>query len=372
MGVLSQYARSRPDSLRKVPEGGFKDPAMLGPFLGDPALGRWQWHEPRRIDDDEARAWLPVLGQYPPADDEKVFAFVLTMFRLRPRKTWVPASNALARLASRLPGGPGAAFLEKEWREVYPNGLRADSSGRLVLGGTTTMPKGTRPADAEQPEVEQAGGNREGAAHRVRHVLHAACAWLAENQPDRLPRGAVDRLSTLSLPADDSDASAVLLAYRALLGGAATRAEVVRRLPARMGDVQPDEQAEAVLREALVPDLAGDTAAEPALAAVLGRLRQPRWKEVEGYRRVDALQSWLDTATWFRDRRDLEVVEAMRRDAGEAREAFALAVDGVLPGEVGDPVEAVPPRLALVWRRNCGEPRASRSGPRASWSCCDC
>ncbi len=289
----------------------------VGPFVGDPELGSWPFHAPLRISDAEAIAWLPVVGRFAPPDDQ-VRAFVEVMFRTRKRDTWVPASHALAALALR--DEKSRERLAQAFADLWPNGL------------PTRWPSGKLTTAAER-------------VHDARHVLHAACAFLAAGGDAAVVKQLdASKLAAMALPsADQSDASAVLLALTALVASERTRPKVMPHLSARAADSAPDEMQEAALRD--IAQALGPCAES---AAIVDVLKQPRWRTVPGIRRLDALMSWLDTAMWLHSRGEPDAVAWMRAQAADGAAALALKLDRRLPDGAEDPVDALLPRLRAV------------------------
>ncbi len=294
----------------------------LAPFLGDPALGAWPFHRPAEISDDDAEAWLPIVGRYA-APDDLIRSFIEVMFRTRRRATWVKASYAFAALAQR--DAVMRARLVALVAQVFPSGLPEKNWSGGVL----------RAAD----------GLGEDKVHEARHVLHLAAAFLASGPKDRALSGcSARRRARLPLPTGDaSDASAVLLALRALASGAETRADVLPYLVARANETQADELQEAALREiSEMPEVPEDVRQE-----FLTLLATPRWKDRSGLRQVDAIQSWLETARLLKRREASEGLLRLIDGAGPAVPLLRYVLDGVWSGD-DTLVAAVLRRLRLV------------------------
>jgi hypothetical protein len=324
------------------PQALSKDPerlALLAPFIGDPELGSWAFHDPLLISDEDAVAWLPIVGRHAPPD-ENVRRFVRVMFRARPRTVWVPASRAFAELARRDDAAREA--LKKEWGACFPEGL--PPAWKDTLRG-------------HLPKTPDAGID----AHRPRHLLHAVASWVAlGGDTALLPGYSVEKFSSMKLPKDDADASALLLAWKALIGGEGTRPKVLPLLRDRLEEVKADEMSDQVLRD-IADGLRSDPSASAALAALESRLRKPLWTKRSGAKQLDTLWSWLETARWFHSRGDSASVREMEANAGESSAAFRLIVEDALPGGAPHPVDALLPRLSVLLDPHVAATTAERS-----------
>lgn len=324
-GYLNRSGVGRPEKLAADLELARR----VGPFVGDPDLGPWPFHDAVRISDEDAVAWLPIVGRFAAADEHSR-DFVEVMFRTRRRATWMPASLAFAAMAMRdeaMRGRLSAAF-----RESFPSGLPPKwPQGRLVSGSA------------------RAGEKVEDPVHEARHALHAACAYLAAGGDPKDAGGlSAEKLSSMPLPAgDQSDASAVLWALCALAGGESTTLPVLEHLPARAKEAAADEMQEDALR-AICDLLASRPEAAEARAVVVQRLTEPRWTKAAGLRRLDALWSWLETAAWLHSHGEEAALSALREGAGEGAPALALRLSGTLPDGHADPVEATLPRIRAL------------------------
>jgi len=334
--VRNAYARKQPLSLERLS----KDEALarrMAPFLGDPDMGTWAFHRPYRIPDREAARWLDLLAPHALVD-EPVRQFVEVMFGCRKRSLWVPASRAIAQMALRDQTLRDA--LAKAWSEVFPAGV----------------PKAwPQPADFVRPQapsrlILQLGKP----AHAMRHVFHSACAWAAANSdPKTLPGFTAEAVARISLPRSASDASVLLLALRELLASPQTRESVIALLPARVREAPADPQCDDALRGFLsIPD----STAEDVRQAARHTLVAPRWLESAGVKeKTDALRSFVATAQWFKSREDEAACAQMLTNAGAARPALLLALEGILPDGHTRPLHAALPRLQLVFDRYARE-----------------
>ncbi len=331
LAVASAYRRQKPDRLRFDPASEVDACRIIGPFLGDPAMGKWSWHDPLTIKDVDAVRWLPLVSAFGPADDPSILKFVFEIFGARRRLLWVPASRALAVLARR--GESARSVLSSEWGRCFPSGL------------PERWPNGALSDDRRAPESP-------GMRHRMRHVLHAAAAFLSVGgEPQLLPGFEVRALAAMSLPSDDADASVVLLALSELLFAPATRGDVLAFFASRISEVRPDEMAEDVLR-LIADNLRPVPEAKEVRDLIEARLKEARWKDRSGEKRVDALLSWLRTARWFQAAGARAAIGEMRAGAGMAGPALDLVTERILPGGAAGVVDAALPRLRLVFDKD--------------------
>ena len=340
--ALSAYERRRPLEVKRLAaDADFAH--AIGPFLGDPAMGAWPFHDPLLVDDDAAVAWLPVLAAHAPIDG-RMRELVTILYRVRRREVWTVASDALARMARR--DAATREVVADLWQRRFPRGLPdAWPHGRML-----TAREARATADAGD----------EGAAHASRHAFHLGCAWLAHGGEAALLGGVTAAaIAALPLPSKDpSDASVVLLGLTALAVGEATREAVVPELPTRAREASASPLVEEALRT-LADALRAVNGAEVAVAAVERRLREPRFATSRGADRIDTLWSFLATARWFQGAGAADAVAEMRELSGLAGQAFALALDGTLPDCARDAVAALLPRLGVVldedvWRTTAG------------------
>lgn len=266
---------------------------LRAPFIGDPQMGAWPFHDALYVDDDAAAQWLSVFSS-PHVIDEPLRAFVRTMFAARRRELWVPAAEVLGGQARR--DERSRAFLEQTWNECFPKGLPA------LWPAGALLPKGTK-ADS----------------HFARHLLSAACAFVV--QGGDLPGFDARRLASLAPPTDSADASAVLLALAVLQRADAYRPDVADWLTRHATAIPMDAQCD----EALRAHLSHAHTAEVA-SALRSRLLDPKWSAAKGMHALDALLSWLETARWFAARGDNEAVDQIRAQAHGATPALALAL----------------------------------------------
>jgi len=301
--------------------------ALVGPFLGDPELQDligpkprlWPWNERNTIDEEDALPWLPLLGQVGCTDDDDILDFFLLMFHARRRSTWLVASAALVSLARR---GSRRALQELQtiWKSAFPAGIKWT---------TKTKAKDSDP-------------------HDRRHVLHAICLWCAGGGEESCFEGfSLTDLFRQAVPTDSSDVSALLLAMKELLSAADTRARALQWLVEHVQEVQTDFQSEEVLRE-VWKTLGNESVVLPARAGLEARLGEPRWRQETSdmSNRFDALVSWLETAMVFKSSGEDELVQAMRKEAGDAAPVFELRLLGTWSGSL---IEAVTHRLWLVF-----------------------
>jgi hypothetical protein len=329
LSARSGYRKRRPPDLARAA----CDPSWaraLAPFVGDPEMGAWPFHQPLTIDDDVAAGWLRVLA-HGAVVDAALRTFVITMFRVRRRQVWIPASFALAKLAQR--DDKLLALLLERWRESFPKGLPAKWSGEVL---------------ARAPRRKAARGDDPDHAHAARHVFHAACAWLAASTAGVTLDGlAAADFAALALPhGDASDASVVLHGLAALVRGPATVGAVLPHLAMRVTEAMPSPLCDEALRE-LATALESVVAAPELRATVTERLARPSWRGMQRVARLDNLASWVDTARWLAERGDSTRLGALRDDAGEARPLLELALDGTIPAP-GNAVDAASVRLARV------------------------
>lgn len=281
---------------------------LLAPFLGDPAMGRWPFQDPHRIDDGEALSWLSILARVRvPAEGVAEFAWM--MFCTRRRKLWVPASEALSALA-RTDGAPRNR-LRALWNHCFPSG--PPPSWRAGGDGTRTS------AEA----VASFGG----LVHAQRHLLHAGCGLLARGVDAEGFQGLeAARICLMVLKGDPADASAFLLALRQLLRSDATRAPVLEHVLKRAGELRPDPQCDEALCE-LIDDLREEE--RSVRAALIQHVSRPRWQDVKGLKeKTDTLWSWLDVIDRLARQGEVDAVNAARREAGPARPALELRLHG--------------------------------------------
>lgn len=293
-------------------------PALYGPFLGDPDLGAWPFHDPLHIADDEARAWLEVLGAAC-AVDEPIRRFVDVTFRVRRRAVWVAAAEALALMARRDDGA--RATLAGHWKRCYPAGLPKAWPQRALW---------VAPAGMDAPEAKAT-------RHLARHVLAAACRFTAAGgtlDPALDP----DRFASLGLPADAASASVVLIAARFLSKGDATRGAARALVERHLAQIPAEATCETALRELA-------DAIPEATSAIEDLLALPRW--LEAHRGSgDALWSWLETAKWLRARG--KPLGRLRLSAGPAARALDFALGEWMPEVRASPGEALLAPLAAV------------------------
>lgn len=309
--------------------------AALDPLLGDVQLAAWPHDDATTISDDDSILWCTFL-LWNPIDlprrylvGPRLREFLLTMFRTRPRRTWIPAARLLGALASR-----DAAMREElraRWASFYP----ADA---LQLWSNSL---------GKRDPHSVAGKDNDDLQHMRRHLLVAACEFVAHGGDEALLGGSSPRAIALELKlTDKSDASTALTALGMLLRQPALHEGLAASACKRIATLPLDPQGVASLRD-LVDHLA--PSATPATLemtrAALDRLQAPTWRDAHGQEGCDLLWCWLDTAIWLAGRGDARTLEQMRDTAAEAAPALALRLTDALPGHAADPAEALVPRL---------------------------
>jgi hypothetical protein len=315
-----------PDQLLAIAA---EDRNLALPFVGDPGIAEvWPYHHANRLSDDEAARWLEVLRGA--AFGAPELAFVLTMFRARRRKLWVPASRALASAALRTPE-LALPSLQQLWETPYPGGLPPE-----LPGGRLRHPKRKKKPE-DPPDL----------SHLLRHTLHAAASYVSGGGTDPAFAGLRERLPRMPLPTGDvADASAVLLAL-AELAPSLNTPEDWDAFRERIEEAPPDDQVDEALR------LIGDRTSEapPVFREALElRLVRPCWRDEsrpEGHR-WRLLAGWLENARWLAKHGRTERLAQMTEAAPEAAPVLALHVEGRLPTGAGDALEALGPRLPVL------------------------
>lgn len=295
-GLLSRihglYSKREPISLTDaLKEAGA---AIRAPFIGDPTMGSWPFHDALHIDDEPAEQWLSVFRSRHVVD-EPLRNFVGAMFEARRRELWVPAAEVLGFHATH--DRTSLELLRNTWIQCFPKGLPAKWPGGGIL-------------------ASDAPANR----HIARHVLSAACWHLAHGEA--LPDVDPTQLTGVAPPTDPADASAVLLAMTVLRRAEGQLEPVSGWLETHATNIPMDPQCEDALR-GILPHVAG-----AAAHAVRARLMVPRWSTNPNLHTLDALCGWLDTAAWFKERGDAEAVATMRAEAGTAPAALGARLDG--------------------------------------------
>lgn len=333
---------------------------LLDVFVGDRELGDWPFHHPDVIADEDARNWLDWLARPDcrAVIDEDLRQFVRVFFRTRRRSTWLPASRALARMATR--DGEAAEEVRNLWKRWCPGAPPPSESP-----GSAVAPAPDSDA-AIQAHLDQV--NR---SHLRRHVIHLACAWTAfsENAVDLDGFDPAFLAAYLVETRDAPDFSTALEGLLELVGANAFPSDAWQGPIDRISKSAQEAQTDNVLqrlheRLATRPDMA------KVSAAVRERLMRPGWIPGPGGTKDDAignethwetLWTWLDNARSFLNRSDTGAVAAMRKVATEsgAGPAFDLAVNGVLPDGAGHALDAALPRLRAlldpdVWETTVG------------------
>ncbi len=296
-------------------------PCAYAPYFGDPAMGAWPYSDPLKAADAIALTWLPLIARFAMEDDDRARDFVDVLFRTRPRRTWVPASCALAQWAVR----DSQAFdrLASHWAAAFPEGY--------------DVRRFDRTHHKEESAVDE---------HVVRHSLHAACAYLAAGGTRPLHGLSPKQVATSKLPKDPSDASTILLAVRELVASAATRGETLPHVTKLIQIDTANELVDPVLRD-MADVLRDDPAAAGVVADLETQLRRPLWAKHTGANgRTDALLSWLQSAIWFRDRG--APITSFQSDAAESAQALGLAIDGTMPAGEPDVGAALATRLRFL------------------------
>ena len=261
---------------------------LRAPIIGDPAMGEWPFHDALHIDDEPAEQWLAVFKSRHVVDDP-LRLFVKTMFAARRRELWVPAAEVLGFQA--IHDEPSRTLLATTWAACFPAGIPARWPGGRIFTGDS---------GADIP--------------LARHVLYAACWHLVHKGV--VPGFDPEQLTTVAPPTDPADASAVLLALNVLLRADGQRAPVSLWLERHAAAIPADPQCDEALRRLFANVEAGAT------AAVRARLIHPLWSASQSQHMLDALCSWLETASWFKDRGDSEAVASMMAHAGDASPAL--------------------------------------------------
>ena len=261
---------------------------IRAPFIGDPKMGAWPFHDALHIDDEPAEQWLAVFKSRHVVDDP-LRLFVSTMFAARRRELWVPAAEVFGFHATH--DEPSRALLITTWATCFPQGIPARWPGGGILAGDASADR-----------------------HLARHVLSAACSHVVHNGV--VPGFDPSKLTAVGPPTDAADASALLLALTVLLRADGQRAPVSLWLGHHAPAIPADPQCDAALRGLFTNVDLG------AAAAVRERLILPTWRSAPGPHVLDGLCSWLETAAWFKDRGDSEAVTSMMAHAGDAGPAL--------------------------------------------------
>jgi hypothetical protein len=304
--------------------------SIIGPFIGDPALGEWPFHRPLSISDEDAVAWLEALAKYSAVDDPLILRFVKVSFNCRRREIWVPAADCYAHFA--LSNMNLLDEMRSEWIACFASdsGSSTDNSAKK----------------ANYPSL----------THRCRHICYAVCAWIAAGgDPSQIsPDLSAAKLSREPLPRDDADASAILLSISALLRSSITRHLVIDNIPDRAKEAPAEPQSEEVLRT-MADELRMDLSCINIHEAICNRLIEPRWKALRKMQRLDGLCSWLESAKWFHNHNNYDALRQMIAEAPEAEAAIMLHTEKRLPPGATSAPSAVIDRLRTVLNSDARE-----------------
>lgn len=354
----------------QVPHG-----AKKWPFAGwrtiDDATGRkWSIWLASAADGIAATGW-PTLGKVGAPEIDDVHSFLWGLYRARPRTIWVEATRAIA--AFGVHDTDTQARIGALWQQCFPEGLPRSlepvEQGRLL------------PVDWKEDKAfvstlkARLGEDFDDAAHLLRHTLVLGCAWLSRGGAlDLVPGLDPQTLAARPLPGgDESDATCILQGIAELAHSSSPhRAKVLPHLGARASDLPVSDQGEDTLRNlAESLEVADGCNADEAVRlsarqAILDRLRQPLWRQAAGHvKRAEGLWSWHASACWFQSRGDSTSVAAMAAEAGDTSDLLALALEGRIPGEAANAIEALVPRLrfvleSAVWRTSSADMRSRR------------
>lgn len=320
--------------------------AHLAAFLGAEPPGGASYHDPMTIDDPQARFWLDYLIAHPVVPDERMLRFAGEMFRVRPRQLWVPAADALVKMAG--------SSTEAE-REL------------LVLCEQFVA----EPSRGSRPVERGLGGQalHDRAVHMHRHTRYAAARWLASGRdPQKLPPSLRDVPRVQAPSREATEFSIDVLCLAARLQSDRDRASFLPHV-LRFIDVAPRGEVVDDAFRHLVQVLAALPAAGDERQALERYLLEPAWitacaprvfVAVASERPVgkaaaappskarisaDAVLSWLESVEIVRLWRP-EVADVLR----DRYPAAATALDLRLrPSIISDPVEALVERLAIIF-----------------------
>jgi hypothetical protein len=308
---------------------------MWAPFIGDPALGAWPFHDSLHISDDDAVWWLDVVGDA--AIDEQVRDFVLTMICVRRREVWIPAANAAAKLSMRDEAAANA--VRDAWTEVFPDGLPDKWKPQVQTNATWTS---------------RIARSLNSGAHQRRHVLYyAACRSALGGNPADLPGYSDETVCRMSLPPDPAEASVLLLAVGRLLDGERSRPFALAHAVERARQARGEPQCDRALRD-IAERLRrlGPAGAEPVaeVERLLTERRPPVGSSLKDH--ADALWGWVKTAKWSKGRPNAgDLKQKMRASAGSGATALEIVL-GDFRFDPSDPAAAVVERLPAILDRS--------------------
>lgn len=343
--VVRAYRTRSPIGIGKLMRHG----NLLDVFVGDRELGDWPFHHPELISEGDAANWLDWLARPDcrAVVDDDLMQFVRVFFRTRRRGTWIPASRALARMAtSEMRAAQEVRTLWSQWRP----GAKAVQ--------TADEPPTTEDGDDDQAIMAHL--DRANARHLERHVIHLACAWTALGGPSADLEGfdPDDPTRHLAASRDPSDLSAALEGVLELVAANRLPPDAWQGLACRVANSTQEAQTDHALRR--LHDLLVKTPeCTPAAATIRERLVRPDWapgrdglkERTLGHpTHWEMLWTWLETARWFQEKGDQDALQRMQSvaHANGAGPAFDLAVGARLPDGASDALAAALPRLRAM------------------------
>lgn len=272
------------------------------------------------LSDDELIAWVSLLD-VDITPGEIVRRSVDDLFCSRPRSTWIPAADAIARLALAQP--EWLCLLQEHWKKV---GFSPTETNKpLVL------------AKSRGARVVGDGEFGEG-RHPFRHGIYLALSYLAAaGPPANLPGLHARELVKAGPPTSwqGADISAFLMGVSRLYGRDEYRETIVEGLTKWVSKLDQDEQVDFALRklwDQLAADQAPVAGTDAALVAMLGRLERLAWNLSNPLRLPERIMAWVETARWCVLRGDTGAEGRMRAEEPALARLIDVAMGRILDG----------------------------------------
>ncbi len=303
---------------------------LVGPLIGDGFL-QWPFDRPFDLDDDSAVKWLSVV-EASSAPNAAILLFVRIAFCSIRREVWTHSIRAMATFAALRPELDRE--LQEIWTCVFPSSLHTVHK----LDAAALLPEHL-PGEYATLRV----------VHLRRHAFVAACEIVARFGKFGTV-GAGELLAIHAEGMNDADLSAVVLGWERLVGSTDSAIRDLAAARVRTLGAQPLHDCGELTEHALlrIADRCRKIPDDETMSAMLAVLQQRRWDGLNVTGRVDLIWSWLETAAWCKSAGRAVELQQIRDVSREVEPALSYRVDGALPGEARNAVDAIEPAIRIL------------------------